>query len=76
MGKYIVSSSPHISSPSTTRKIMLDVIIALCPALLASVLIYGFYPLFVTVLCVGSAVFCEWIFNVITKKQRWVTFPR
>ena len=61
MGKYIVSSSPHISSPSTTRKIMLDVIIALCPALLASVLIYGFYPLFVTVLCVGSAVFCEWI---------------
>lgn len=72
MGKYIVSSSPHISSPSTTRKIMLDVIIALCPALLASVLIYGFYPLFVTVLCVGSAVFCEWFFNVITRKQQTV----
>lgn len=72
MGKYIVSSSPHISSPSTTRKIMLDVIIALCPALIASVLIYGFYPLFLTVLCVAAAVFSEWLYNVITKKPQSV----
>ncbi len=72
MGKYIVSSSPHITSPSTTRTIMLDVIIALCPAVLASVLIYGFYPLFVTLLCVASAVFFEWLFNVITKKKQTV----
>lgn len=72
MGKFIVSSSPHITSPSTTSRIMLDVIIALCPALLASVLLYGFYPLFVTALSVGSAVFFEWLFNVVTKKRQTV----
>ena len=36
-GKLIVSSSPHISSPVKTKNIMLDVIIAMVPALLASV---------------------------------------
>ncbi len=72
MNRFIVSSSPHITSPSTTQKIMLDVIIALCPALIASIFIYGFYPLFMTVLCVGSAVFSEWLFNIITKKKQTV----
>ncbi len=70
MSKYIVSSSPHITSPTTTRRIMIDVIIALCPALLASILLYGFYTLFIAVLSVGAAVFGEWIFNVITKRMQ------
>lgn len=72
MGNFIVSSSPHISSNSSTRKIMLDVIIALIPAIIASVLIYGFYPLFMIILCVASAVFSEWAFNAITKKKQSV----
>lgn len=72
MSKYVVSTSPHITSPTSTRKIMLDVIIALCPTLIASVLIYGFYPLFLTVLSVATAVFCEWLFNVITKREQSV----
>lgn len=72
MSKYVVSTSPHITSPTSTRKVMLDVIIALCPTLIASVLIYGFYPLFLTVLSVATAVFCEWLFNVITKREQSV----
>ena len=40
MAKYIVSSSPHISTTFTTGKMMLDVIIALIPATIASVLLY------------------------------------
>lgn len=72
MKNFVVSSSPHITSPSTTRKIMLDVIIALCPAVIAMVLLYGFYPLFLTVLSVGTAMFCEWVYNVITKKPQTV----
>lgn len=70
MKNLVVSSSPHITSPSTTRRIMADVIIALCPALIAMVLLYGFYPLFLTVLSVGTAMFCEWVFNVVTKRQQ------
>lgn len=72
MAKYIVSSSPHISTTFTTRRMMLDVIIALVPATIASVLLYGFYPFCMMVLCVGSCVFAEWLFNVIAKKYQSV----
>ena len=72
MSKYIVSASPHITSPATTRRIMLDVIIALLPALVAAMLLYGFYTLFMAVLSVGTAVFCEWLFNVITRRRQTV----
>lgn len=70
--RYIVSPSPHMTSDRTVSRIMLDVIIALCPAVIASVLIYGFYPLFLMILCVGTAVFSEWLFNVVTKREQSV----
>ncbi len=38
--KLIVSSSPHIGAQTKTRNIMLDVIIALIPALIASVIFF------------------------------------
>ena len=72
MAKYIVSSSPHITSKTTTQKIMLDVIIALIPATIAAFLIYGLYPIFIMVLSVGSAVLAEWLFNLVTKRQQSV----
>ena len=40
-GKLIVSSSPHISSPVKTKNIMLDVIIALIPSVIASIYFFG-----------------------------------
>ena len=39
--KLIVSSSPHITSKETTQSIMLKVIIATVPAMIASVLFFG-----------------------------------
>ena len=41
MEKLLVSSSPHLRSGASTQRIMLDVIIALCPALIAS---FVFFP--------------------------------
>lgn len=70
MSNYVVSTSPHIQSPSSTKSIMLDVIIALIPATLATIFLYGFYPLFLMILCVGSAVFAEWLFNLVTKRPQ------
>ncbi|HKL94617.1 MAG TPA: RnfABCDGE type electron transport complex subunit D [Clostridia bacterium] len=72
MGNYLVSSSPHIFSPRTTRNIMLDVIIALIPCVIASVLIFGFYPLVTVLICVASAVLAEFLFNSIRKKPQTV----
>ena len=41
MKKLVVSSSPHIHSPVSTRRIMLDVIIALIPALVFAVIYFN-----------------------------------
>ena len=49
MSKLIIEPSPHIKSGVTTQKIMLSVIIALLPALFASVWIFGLRALIMTV---------------------------
>lgn len=41
MAQYVYSSSPHIKSPRTTRKIMIDVCIALLPACIAGCVLMG-----------------------------------
>ena len=70
MSKYLVSSSPHITSGKTTKNIMLDVIIALMPAVIAMVAIYGLYPLMITLISVGTCVLSEFLFNKIRKKEQ------
>ena len=72
MKRFSVSSSPHIRSSATTSRIMLDVIIALMPALIAGCVIFGFRALAVVASCVASAVLSEFLFNVITKKEQTV----
>lgn len=67
--KNLVSVSPHISSPVTTKNIMLDVIIALLPATVAAVLVFGLYPLVVILLAVLGSVGGEYIFNKITRSN-------
>ena len=57
----IVSPSPHLHSPASTDRIMLDVVIALVPALLVSFLFYGWAQLLLlTVSCAGCVGF-EWL---------------
>ncbi len=63
--KLLVSPSPHVRSSVTTTRIMLDVIIAMLPALVASVAIFGFRALAVTALCVAVCVASEWGFQKI-----------
>ncbi len=71
--KLAVSSSPHIRSAASTQRIMLDVIIALIPALIAGVIIFGARALLVVAACVASAVLSEFLFNVITKRKQTVS---
>lgn len=59
----IVSSSPHIKAKQTTRNIMLDVIIALVPVLLAGIYFYGLRALLLTIVSVISCVGFEWIWE-------------
>ena len=60
MSKLLVSPSPHIHSKDSTRSLMLDVVIALIPAVICSVLFYGWQELLVLGVSVASCVLLEW----------------
>lgn len=72
MSKMTVSVSPHIKDAASTSTIMRDVLIALCPALIASALIFGTRALLVTAVCVAFAVGGEWAFEKIVKKPNTI----
>ncbi len=57
----IVSISPHIRAKTTTRGIMLDVLIALCPTLIAAVVIFGLRALAVVAVTVVACVLSEFL---------------
>ncbi|MDR0303504.1 MAG: RnfABCDGE type electron transport complex subunit D [Chitinispirillales bacterium] len=65
-----ISFSPHIRGTQTITKIMLDVIIALIPALIASVLIFGLRALLMTLAAVAAAVTTEHIISVFLLKKK------
>ncbi|MCL2082616.1 MAG: RnfABCDGE type electron transport complex subunit D [Oscillospiraceae bacterium] len=68
MNKLMVSFSPHIHEKITSGRIMLDVVIALIPAFIASVVIFGARAALVTAVCVASCVFLEWLYQRLMKK--------
>ncbi len=70
--KLTVSASPHVRSPHTATGIMLDVIIALIPSLIAAVVIFGYKVLMVTLVCVGSAVLSEYLSRKIMKRHQTI----
>jgi len=56
---YVVSSSPHAHEGSSVRRIMLDVIVALMPALAAAVYLHGWDAVRLTSACVLGCVVVE-----------------
>ena len=66
--KLIATSSPHIRSHETTRTIMLDVIIAMLPALLFACISFGLRALLLTAVSVVACVFWEWLYRKLMKK--------
>ncbi len=57
---YIVSPNPHIHAAVSTKRLMLDVIIALCPAAIVSFLFYGLSEIAIMAFSVASCVVLEW----------------
>ena len=64
-----ISSSPHVHSPVTTRTLMRDVLIALIPALLCSVWVFGFRALTVTLVSAAAAFLFEKLYCKIMKQN-------
>ncbi len=73
MKKLMVEPSPHIKSSWTTQRIMLNVIIAMLPILVAAIVLFGIRALTLTVICCTACVLFEWLFCIFTKKERTIS---
>ena len=67
--KLTVTSSPHIRGDFRSSRIMIDVMLALSPALIAGICMHGWRSLVVTLVSIASCVFFEWIYGVVTKTR-------
>ncbi len=73
MAKLHISSTPHIHEKgASTSRVMLDVVIAMLPAALAGIIIFGIQALWVILTCVASAVLAEFLFNLCVHKKQTV----
>lgn len=67
--KLTCASSPHIRGNFRTQRIMLDVVIALLPALLVGAFVLGFESLLIALISVAAAVLSEWLYCAVTKSR-------
>ena len=67
-----VASSPHIRGDFKTSRIMLDVVLALLPALAVGTFVMGVRALVITTICMASAVVCEWLYAKLTRTRSTV----
>lgn len=68
LSKITVSPAPHISEKLSTRRVMLDVIIGLVPAIVAGGIFFRIRGLVVIGVCIAACMASEWICNRIRKK--------
>jgi len=66
--KYVVSSTPHVRDNVTTQGIMIDVIIALCPAALMGIYYYGLDAFITIAASIASCVLFEYLFRKAAKR--------
>ena len=72
MNLLTVSPSPHIHNRRTTQKIMLDVIIALIPSAVASIILFGIRSVFILLCGIFVSFISEFVFNLILKRPQTV----
>lgn len=70
--KLTVSASPHVKSAETTTGIMLDVIIALIPAGIASIFVFGLKALAVIAVSVAACVLAEFLSRKAMKREQTI----
>ncbi|MDO5047936.1 MAG: RnfABCDGE type electron transport complex subunit D [Anaerococcus sp.] len=70
--QLLVTASPHVRSNNTVRKDMLDVIIALVPAGIASVYFFGYRALILIAASIITCVLSEFIFEKVTKRKNTI----
>ena len=69
VNKLVLGNSPHVRGKATTKRIMIDVLVALAPAALFGILFFGYMALVITVLAVVSAVAAEFAYKLCLKTK-------
>ena len=72
MKNLLISISPHIHTKNDTQRVMLDVLIALMPALVAATVIFGSPALLRCLFSVAACVLLEYLWNKLMKKEQTV----
>lgn len=72
MKKLFVSSSPHLRSNTSTKSIMLDVLISLLPAAVASAVYFGWKPLMLIAVCILVSVVTEYVCRFVMKRDQTI----
>ena len=70
--KLTVACSPHIRGDFRSSRLMLDVMLALTPALLVGVWMHGIRSALVVLTSIASCVVFEWLYSRITKKRNTI----
>ena len=68
-----ISTGPHLRAKADTQHLMLDVLIALCPATAASIYFYGIKAVLILLVSVASAVLAEFVWQKLAHKPIRVT---
>lgn len=68
MSNFAVTSSPHLRDKATSQRIMQEVCLALAPAGIAGIILYGFNAALLIVVCVATCVLSEFVWQKATKQ--------
>ena len=64
-----ITPAPHVRSGATTRRIMQDVCIALAPAGIASVILFGGHAAVIIAVCVLTCVLTEYVYQRLMNQR-------
>lgn len=68
MSNFAVTSSPHLRDKATSQRIMQEVCLALAPAGIAGIILYGFNAALLIAICVATCVLSEFTWQKATKQ--------
>ena len=68
MSNFAVTSSPHLRDKATSQRIMQEVCLALAPAGIAGIILYGFNAALLIAICVATCVLSEFVWQKATKQ--------
>ena len=68
MSNFAVTSSPHLRDKATSQRIMQEVCLALAPAGIAGVILYGYRAAILIAICVATCVLSEFVWQKATKQ--------